>query len=373
MNTKTKVIKICLIAPKAYPLFNQDVKEVFGGAEVDLYHLGTELGKDKGFDITFITADYGQKQVETIKNVKIIRSLKFDENPLAGAIKIWRAMKKADTDIYMLKTASPGVPLVAVFCRLHRRSFVYRTAHQRECDGSYIKKHRVLGPLFKTSLQRAKLVFTQNDIHRRELLRTTGVKSVFIRNGHPLDNPANKDRDRILWVARSSPIKRPDLFIELADQFPSEKFTMICQQATDDNRYDQLLARARQTDNLKFVEHVPFNQMQSYFQRAKIFVLTSEGEGFPNTFIEAGRYATPILSLSVNPDNFLEKYNCGIYCSGNWDKFVDSLKFMLEENRYIGLGKNGRKYVEEHHDISKIVNEYKRLFTQLARGNSASL
>lgn len=43
-NNTSRVTKVCFIAPKAYPLFNPDVKKVFGGAEVDLYFLATVLG-----------------------------------------------------------------------------------------------------------------------------------------------------------------------------------------------------------------------------------------------------------------------------------------------------------------------------------------
>ena len=53
-------IKVCFVCPKAYPLFNETVEGVFGGSEVDLYYLGTELAKDGDFDVSFVVADYGQ-------------------------------------------------------------------------------------------------------------------------------------------------------------------------------------------------------------------------------------------------------------------------------------------------------------------------
>ena len=70
-------ISVCFVCPKAYPLFNEAVEGVFGGAEVDLYYLATELAKDEVFDVSFIVADYGQADVETIEGVKIIKSLDF--------------------------------------------------------------------------------------------------------------------------------------------------------------------------------------------------------------------------------------------------------------------------------------------------------
>ena len=362
MNIKTK---ICFVAPKAYPLFNPDAKNVkyhFGGSEIDLYLLALELSKDSNFEVSFITADYSQPEIEKINNIKIIKSLDFNECPLKGSIKIWRAMKKADAQIYILKTASPGVPLVAMFCLLHKRFFAYRTASQHECDGKYVKEHLLLGPAFKFSLRKAKFVFTQNATDKENLQRTLGISSIFIRNGHYIEPLGIESRDIILWVGRSSPEKNPQLFADLAKQSPNENFAMICPQAMDDDHYEQLTRNAATIPNLKFIRQVPYSQIAEYFRKAKVFVCTSQREGFPNTYIQACMNATPILSLSINPDGFLDKYNCGFCSNGNFEQMADKLHSMLSDNKYIDLGKNARRYVEQNHDITKIAEEYKKLF-----------
>ena len=151
-------IRICFVCPKAYCLFNPDVDGVFGGSEVDLYYLATELAKDVNYSVSFIVGDYGQPPVETRENVALIKSLNFTQNPLIGARKIWQALKETDAQFYMTKTASPGVPLIAWFCRRHERRFVYRTAHSDECDGVFLKKKALLGKAFVWSLRQAKLV-----------------------------------------------------------------------------------------------------------------------------------------------------------------------------------------------------------------------
>ena len=66
-------IRVCFIILRAYTLFNPDVKDVIGGAEVDLYLLATELAKDKKFEVRFVVGDYGQKQIEVRENVTIIK------------------------------------------------------------------------------------------------------------------------------------------------------------------------------------------------------------------------------------------------------------------------------------------------------------
>jgi glycosyltransferase involved in cell wall biosynthesis len=137
---------------------------------------------------------------------------------------------------------------------------------------------------------------------------------------------------------------------------------MICQKAKGDRQYDDLLRLAAEAHNLKFIEYVPFREIDNYFQRAKVFVNTSQAEGFPSTFVQAGKSATAIVTLKINPDGFLNKFNCGLCADDDWNKFVDCLKFVLSEDKYIELGKNARKYVEETHDITKIIEVYKKYF-----------
>jgi glycosyltransferase involved in cell wall biosynthesis len=368
MNSSTR-IKICFVAPKAYPLFNPDAKNIknpFGGSEVDLYLLAVELAKDIQFEISFIVADYGQGDSETVENVKVIKSLNFDKNVFSGMFRIWSAMRKADARIYIIKTASSGVPFTAIFCRLYGRAFVYRTASRYECDGEYARRYPVLGWAFNRSLRSAKLVFTQNQTDRENLLRTTGISSVFIRNGHHIERLSDSNRDIILWVGRSDSKKNPQLFLDLAEQFPDEKFVMLCPKAIGDKNYIQLIIRARTMKNLEFIPLVPFQKTGDYFMRAKVFVCTSQAEGFPNTYIQAWINAVPVLSLEVNPDGLFDKFGCGICCKGDFGRLTESLRFMLAGNKYAELGLNGRKYVEEYHDITKIAEEYKRLFCNIA-------
>ncbi len=363
-----KPVKVCFVSPKAYPLFNPDCKGVFGGAEVDLYLLGTELAKDQNFNVTFITADYGQPAEETRGDIRIIRSLDFSQNALHGACRIWRALKKAGADIYIIKTISVGVPLVRRFCRRYQRKFVYRTAHQDECDGTCLKQHPFLGRMFIRALRQADIVFAQNQSDADNLKRLHGIDASAVGNAHRLpDTIETTDRDLILWVARSAAFKQPEVFLELAGRFPDEKFVMVCQQATEDSHYDLLKGRAAEISNVEFIERVGFHEVDRHFQRAKVFVNTSDSEGFPNTFVHACKCGTAILSLNVDPDDFLTRYSCGVVCDGSEQQLDDGLRFLLGQDRYVEVGQNGRRYAEEHHDISKIVEQYKKILTELSQ------
>jgi len=358
-------ISVCFTMLKAYPLFNPEIETVFGGAEVDLYRIATELAKDRNYKVSFIVADYGQKQTEVTESVTLLRSVDFHKNLVSASIRLWQALRAADAQIYVREMCSAVTTEIALFCKRYGRKFVYRTASAVECDGTYLRENFFHGKGFVWSLRHADAVIAQNETDAKNLSATTGVSAQVIRNAYRLPTLDKPVKDTILWVGRSASVKRPQLFLKLAKQMPQQRFIMICQRATDDTRYDELIAGAKQIKNLEFITRVPFNKIHEYFLRAKVFVNTSSYEGFPNTFIQACKCAVPVLSLNVNPDDFLNKHNCGINCNNDRQRLVDSLKFLLEESRYVQMGENGKKYVEEHHDVTKIIQQYKELFEKL--------
>jgi glycosyltransferase involved in cell wall biosynthesis len=351
MTHTDKKIRVCFISPKAYPIFNPDIESVFGGAEVDTYMIATELAKDENFEVSFIVADYGQPDEEDRENIRIIKSLNFSRNPITGAIQIWKALKQADADRYMMKTASPGVPLVQCFCQKYKRQFIYKNANSGECNGTYLRQHPVLGRFFIRSLKNASQVIAQNQRDRDNLKDYFSIESQVVPNGHRIPQAVSADKHTILWVGRSAQVKRPRRFLELAAAMSQEAFVMICQRATGDTGYDMLKTDAEKIVNLTFIERVPFHEVDRYFEQAKVFVNTSDSEGFPNTFIQACKASTAILSYTVNPDNFLDKNQCGFSCNGEMSILKDKLTEILCENNYQEYGNNGLSYVKNNHDM----------------------
>ena len=366
MPEAAKKIRVCFIAPKAYPIFNPSVETVFGGAEVDLYLLATELAKDEGVEVSFVVADYGQPDGEVREGVRLYKSLRCRQNPLTGAVKVWAALKKADADIYMHEAASMGTSLAAAFCRRYRRAFVYRTASSRETNGVFFASHKMSGVFVRRAFLAADTVIVQNDHDAASLGHTLGITPMVIRNACRLPAAPETAKDSILWAGRSLAVKRPDLFCDLANAFPQQRFVMICQEGTGDAAYQQLIAKAENIPNLTFLGRVPYHEMDRYFERAMVFVNTSESEGFPNTFIQAAAAGAALLSYAVNPDDFLNRHHCGLCCLGDFAKLTQGLGTLLEQDTYRLFGQNARRYAEQTHDINRIIEPYKVLFAEAA-------
>ncbi len=358
-------LHVCFVAPKAYPLFNPEVESVIGGAEVDLYYLSTELARDNDFAVSFLVADYGQPPREKREGVELVKGIDFRQSSLRSAWRIWRTLGRIDAQVYLLATASPGTAITQAFCRRRKRAFVFRTESSMDCDGTYLREHPILGRLYARSLRRAQAIVAQNQRDAESLLATIGAASTVVPNGHRLPELTARPRETILWVGRSAAVKRADLFIRLAQEMPGRHFTLICQRATGDEHYDELVAQAKTLANLTFIPRVAFHEIGRYFAAAQVFVNTSDAEGFPNTFVQACCSGTPMLSLNVNPDGFLDTYHCGRCAGGDWERFKHQLEELLGPAGP-ECGAHARRYVEEHHDVTKIIGTYKSLFRRLA-------
>jgi len=264
LDVKRYPVRICFVTLEAYPLFNQKVKRIHGGSAVDILNITTELKKDKYFQISLVTGDYNQPDVEIIDDITIYKTKDLKTHPAWATLSIWKAMNKADADIYFRKTSSLVTFLVALFCRLKGKVFFYRSAHKTHCDGTYIRKHWFRGRLFKWAVMQAQAALVQNSSEIDALRRTIGVEAIFIPNGHYLEVDEEKQRESILWIGRTANFKKPELFVQLAKEFPNEKFVMICPRNRIGESYEDL--KLDEAGNIEFHEQVPFqNRLMTIF------------------------------------------------------------------------------------------------------------
>ncbi len=77
--------------------------------------------------------------------------------------------------------------------------------------------------------------------------------------------------------------------------------------------------------------------------------------GIPNTFFQAFRQYTPIISLNVNPNNIFNEHNIGFYCDNNFQKMVENTKPLIEDSKlYENISLNCFEYFKENHKIKNI-------------------
>jgi glycosyltransferase involved in cell wall biosynthesis len=297
---------ICFVSLPAYGYFSGG--PAFGSRQ--FYQLSKYLCGE--FDVSFIVGDYGQPKRERKHGITLHRT--YTPNPAASPVERVRqaarladAVRRADADVYLVE----GRPIKLLFyvpiIAAHGGRIVYHVVSDENIEAR-------CGGLGNTALTAVRLLFeqldavvTQTEYQQETLAAFYGIESTVIPNGYPPADhiPDHDTREYFLWVGRlEERLKRPHLYLDLAEQVPEAEF-LIAGPKEGEQYADSLLARAANLDNVTYLGSVPPEEIHQYYRSAIALVNTSAIEGFPNTFLEAWRYATPVLSLSVNPNRFL--------------------------------------------------------------------
>lgn len=357
-------MKLCFIDWFAYGLFNPKSKIVFGGAQIQLYLLAQEMAKNKKFKISFLTDNQLINRQDNFNGIRVYQFVRSPKNIgikgrlLVGnwnfLIKLLIQLKKINANIYIQRAASAETGLIAIICKMLSQRFIYMVAHEQDVNGRYIQANGFRGKLFSLGLNLADKIICQTQDQQGALSPALRRKSVVLTSGYPIRTPQKISKQGILWVARAETWKQPELFIQLAKKFPQEKFTMICPPAENEPEYFKVIAaQAEKVSNICFIKFIPFKAIDAFFARAKIFVSTSLSEGFPNTFIQAAKNMTPIISYQVNPDKIINKYQIG-FCAEGKNRLAALLKQLLENHRLRRqLAANAYNYAKKYHDIKQ--------------------
>jgi len=340
-----------------YPLFVKNSSGYFGGAELQISLIVKELIKDKRFKVSLITGDYGQPNVVKMGRLTIYKCFRkkfhrFIELPRAALV-----AKKISADVYVGRTASNLLWLMALFCRIFNKKLVYMVAHDWDCQKKFFNPlTRVNRQAFYRALKLADLIIAQTQKQKTMLKKNFGLESTLMRSlAQPPKAIKTSKKDVILWVGRADKWKRPLEFIKLARMLPQEKFVMICRKGLDAQLFSQTLRLARSQKNIEFIESVSFEKISQFFSQAKVFVNTSIAEGFPNTFLQSGLAKTPVLSLKVNPDGYSDRFSCGLTAKNDFKLMVKSAHQMLKNEKGLKLmGQNHYNYVAENHSLKNI-------------------
>jgi glycosyltransferase involved in cell wall biosynthesis len=210
-------------------------------------------------------------------------------------------------------------------------------------------------------------VIAQNNFQKLNLLEKFKVDSIIIKNHIETSSSFDKKSigDYILWVGIIRSIKQPELLLKLAQYFPNYNFLMIGGVGESVEFFNRIKNNAEKIKNVNFKGFVSPEKIHTYYQKAILLINTSKIEGFPNIFLEAWSCSVPVVSLNIDPDGIISKYKLG-YCSITFDQMLKNIEILLKDRQLLEtMGKNGRKYVEENHNICKIVDQYENLILSL--------
>lgn len=393
-------MKVCFILPYAYSLFDPKTNYVFGGSEVRGYLLGKGLSGLDGFEVSFAVFDHGQPSCERFGKINVYADKYFGRQGIDSSKSIpWRignrlkkifylaigrffnkrikignhhvhlskfaTYKKIDADIYCSFGVGSFTAELVAFTESIGRKFMLFIGSGSDLSESYINRpdgyneYGSRNDLCHYALNNADYIITQTQEQKSLLKQRFGIDSICIANPVDLsftDEITNQNNEKhILWIGKSNRIKRPEKFVSLAKKFNNTKFIMIMNRS--DNEIHETI-KSECPANLMLYEYVSYFEIEKYFAGAAALVNTSIFEGFPNTFLQAGKYGVPVLSLAVDPEGFILNHETGFCANGRFDSLCEILKNLLQNDDIRSRwSQNIREYVYRKHNLDGRVNE----------------
>jgi glycosyltransferase involved in cell wall biosynthesis len=353
-------MKFLFLSSYAHLALDPASDKVSGGAELQVALLARELVV-QGHEVVIVGADEGQEDGRVLDGVRTRTGGRFHTG---GAWDTLRALPKV---FGVIREERPDCTAVlgwtawlGFLLRMRKRTkLVYICGSDAEVDGSYRRANRLRGAIFERGLRGADQRFAMSE-HQRGLMERAGLGCAMYRNlilPRPAPRTTGKAVD-FLWVSRCIPLKRPHLFLDLAEQLPAARCAMIVP-AEDRALWETVRERAARLANVEFHERVPYREVQHHFDRAEVFVNTSEFEGFPNTFIQAGQGGATVLSLVVDPDGVLADFGAGRCAEGDWETFVEDARELLgDAEARQALQRRCAEFVGEWHDNARNVGAF---------------
>ena len=275
-------------------------------------------------------------------------------------------MRKINADFYLFHSADPAVYPVSFFIkRILKKKIIYMLAHDDETEHTRLKQN--FGFPTALSMKFAFKLFdkitVQSVFQEKQLKLNRNINNSYILpyifdvNQKDIDYSKKKF---IFWIGRGEKWKRPEIFIETAKKYPNESFIMVIPPEYGKHDYQKnIKAQSESISNLKVIDFLKPSEVNNYFFQSKLYLLTSDNEGFANTMMEAMNGECPILSLKVNPDEIITKYNIGYVADDKVSTFYNYFSDLLNnENLMREMGKNGKNYLLKFHEKNNVITKF---------------
>jgi glycosyltransferase involved in cell wall biosynthesis len=364
-------MKVCVVSLNLAAYFDTTPRSKYGGAEVQAAFVARAL-REQGVDVSLVVADLpgdvrAPYPVESaFRSGEGLPGLRFFHPRMTG---INDALARADADVYYQRNAGMLTGLVAHFARKHGRVFVYGAGSDTDfsfrdvlIDGLRDKT------MFMYGLRRANGVVVQNDAQLEAAQRSLRTPVVAISNGVlPVDDAQADSKGPVLWAGGLRPVKRPELFIELARRFPNREFVIVGGSTTTEVDHAAATVREAQTvSNLRLTGWLPNSDVIREIARASVVVNTSVVEGFPNVYLEAWNHGVPVVSFN-DVNGLLANEKLGALCA-DLNDMEKKLRALIEDpNELRAAGERAKRVVNERFSPSVLGPKYLGFFDSLRK------
>jgi len=369
---------VCFVSPYLWPVLSRDPSvRIVGGAEVQQSILA-RLFVRHGYRVSVVCCDYGQPEGAEIDGIRVYKSyrqeaglpvLRFLHPRLTG---IWRALRAADADIYYERAAGMLTGVMAQFCRRHGRRSIFAGAADNDFDpGREQIRYARDRWMYQRGVRKVDAIVAQNPHQVAACRAHYGREAVLIPSCYELPESARPGSgDLVLWVATIHQYKRPDMVVEIARRLPHRRFVMIGGPSTRGTRYDPsyhdaVRDAAAKLPNVSFKGFLPLAEVETWFDRARVFLNTSLYEGVPNTFMQAWARGVPTVA-TVDIGARAGGKPVYEHVTSVEESVAGIERLFQDELHWTRASARCREYFERSHSPREALARYERLFAELS-------
>ncbi|MEO6053818.1 MAG: glycosyltransferase [Chthoniobacterales bacterium] len=355
-------MKFLFLSSYAHLILDPESTKVSGGAELQIALLAHMLAQ-RSHEVVVIGGDSGQQDGRVLQGVKTRTGGKFHTgNPLDTLLalpRVFQLLREERPDYVFLLGWTAWLYVLLLFRSFFGYKLGFICGLDTELNGEFRKANPIRGAMFEYAVKHCNLRYAMTE-DQRAMFHKNGQSCGFYRNlilsRNTVRDP-NKSVD-LLWVARCQPIKQPHLFLDIAESMPEVSCEMICP-CEDQALWESVRDRAAKLSNVTFHNGIPYHEVQAHYDAARLFINTSEFEGWPNSFIQSGLGHTAIASLSVNPDHLLETYRAGGFANHKVDALKKIIYTLLNDSVLMAQSQaEAARFVEELHSNDKNTDDF---------------
>ncbi len=354
-------------------IVNRHLKDVFGGSEMQCDNIARGLTV-RGHEVLYVApsgheGDYGvsYKVVSAENNGNDIAAKVLAFNP---DIVYWRFNKYY---FYRAarKIAARNIPLVFAISHIDDTLlFSYRdnprkglvpflrcvkqglTTAANHCGYKYVSGVTSLNPEFLNRVPVKSQIFVPNSVN----LATV---------------PFTWPRPFVVWVANIKPQKQPQIYVDLAKQFPDTDFLMVGTIQSVD--YKWISTENSRTPNFHYLGPKTPEEVNGILEQSIMLVHTCKPEGFGNNFLQAWFQKKPTVSFAFDPAGYIAEEQLGGFAGSNWDIFVAHVaRYIQDEDQRKQTGLRAYNFAMRNFSLDKTVETLETYLQEILAAKRAA-
>jgi glycosyltransferase involved in cell wall biosynthesis len=337
-----------------------------GGAERIVAKIAQNVSQ-KGtrlFNVKLIVLLQGLDEFD-VKGVDVVRV--EGSSIISSLLKLYRLFRTIRPSL-VVSTLKHVTFWVSILCKIQKISHISRVANTTSAETS---SNRLWHLLAKINYSLDKKVVAVSQGVKYDLISVIGVPEYKI---HVISNPVNvpilqyknynygkRNNVKIIFVGRLVPQKNIEFIIKIVSLHKKELFLEIIGSGPLENSLKSLVAERGLIKNVKFFGQVA--DVDMYYQRAHVLVLSSYFEGMPNVILEALSNGLPVVAYdcqsgpaeilkSKDLGSLIQKFDEDVFYAAILDQVGNDNEFLSAKRR---------RYVESNFSLEYISDLYVNL------------